>query len=104
MPVDTNDLTGRFSGQVSVKPEEHPEDRAARIKIEHRRNMIADFQDVAIFATLLLGIILVGGAAAYEGVMDGAASADTKSWGQTVLSAILTGGISFAVGRMSRSR
>ncbi len=102
MAVEPNDLSGRFTGQVSVKPEEHPEDRAARIKTEYRQALIADIQNVAVFITLVLAIILVGCVAGYEGVLDSSASADTKRWGQTVLSAILAGGISFVVGRATR--
>jgi hypothetical protein len=102
--TEANDLSGRFNGLVSVKPEEHPEDRAARIRMEHRQNLIADAQNIAIFITLLIGIIIVACVAGYEGVIDRNASADTKRWGQTVLSAILSGGISFVVGRNSRSK
>jgi hypothetical protein len=105
MPADEINVNATvLNGEISVKPEEHPADRALRLKTEHRQTVISDFQNVAIFVTLLLGIILVGGLAGYEGVVDPAASSDTKRWGQTVLSAILTGGISFVVGRMSRAR
>jgi len=102
MPAGANDLTGRFTGEVSVKPEEHPDDRALRLKTEHRQAVIADFQNVAIFITLLIAIIFVGALAAYEGILDPTATPDSKRWAQTILSAILAGGISFVVGRQTK--
>jgi hypothetical protein len=103
MPADQINVNATvLNGEISVKPEEHPADRALRLKTQHRQEVIADFQSAAVFVTLLLGVILVGGLAGYEGVLDSSASADTKRWGQTVLSAILAGGISFVVGRATR--
>jgi hypothetical protein len=90
------------NSQISIKPEEHPADRALRLKTEHRQAVIADFQNVAIFVTLLLAVVFVGSLAAYEGILDPTATPDTKRWAQTILSAILAGGISFVVGRQTK--
>ena len=48
---------------------------------------------------LLAGIVAVGAIAAYEGFWDAGAPPETKRWGQTILPAIMTGGISFVAGR-----
>lgn len=104
MPTDRLDLSGSLAGQVSVRPEEHPEERAARLKAEARQSLIEDYKGVVVFVVLLLTVIVVGFAAAYEGLLDASASPDTKRWGQTILSVLASGGISFVVGRKVGSR
>jgi hypothetical protein len=51
-----------------------------------------------VFGVLLIAIIIVGTIAAYEAIWDASANSDTKHWAQTVLFAVMTGGISFVVG------
>ena len=104
MPANQIDLTGGFAGQVSIIPEEHPEQRAARLKAEARQSLIEDCKGVAVFVVLLLTVIAVGSIAAYEGFLDTNASPDTKRWGQTILSALMSGGISFVIGRKVGSK
>jgi hypothetical protein len=99
MPADRLDLSASLAGQVSVKPEEHPDERSARLRTEARQALIEDCKGVAVFVVLLLAVIAVGAIAAYEGLWDAGASPDTRRWSQTVLSALVTGGISFVVGR-----
>lgn len=92
-------IKGDLQGQVTLTPEEHPDDRSARLKTEARREFIHDCKEVVLFVLLSCGVVLVGLVAAYEGVWDMSATPETKRWGQTVLSALMTGGISFVVGR-----
>ena len=52
MPADQIDLSGSLRGQVSVKPEEPPDERAARLRAEQRSALIEDCKGVAVFAVL----------------------------------------------------
>jgi len=72
---------------------------AARLRSEQRGALLEDLKGLAVFVVLLLGVSALGILSAYEGFFDAAASADTKRWSQTILSALMTGGISFVVGR-----
>ena len=99
MSRDQIDLSGSLRGQVSVKPEEHPDERAARLRAEQRGALIEDCKGVAVFVVLLVGIVAIGVLSAYEGLFDASASTDTRRWSQTILSALMAGGISFVVGR-----
>ena len=99
MPTDRLDLSGSLAGQVSVRPEEHPDERAARLKAEARQSLIEDCKGVAVFVVLLMTVIAVGLVAAYEGLLDASASPDSKRWGQTILTVLASGGISFVIGR-----
>ena len=93
------DISGALKGQVSLKPEEDPAERTARLRAESRSALIEDCKGVAVFVVLLVGIVGIGVLSAYEGFFDAVASVDAKRWSQTVLSALITGGISFVVGR-----
>ena len=93
------DLQGSLRGDVSVKPEEHPDERSVRLEAERRGSFIEDCKGIAIFVVVLVAIVVVGGLAAYEGIFDPTASPETKRWGQLILSSLLSGGFSFVLGR-----
>jgi hypothetical protein len=103
MPPDQIDLSGFLKGsrgaQVSVKPEEHPDEMAARLRSEQRSALIEDCKGIAVFIVLLIGVAGIGVLSAYEGFFDATVSVDTRRWSQTVLSALMAGGVSFVVGR-----
>jgi hypothetical protein len=102
--ADHLNIRGDLQGQVSLTPEEHADDRAARLKTERRGDLIRDCKDIVVivvFTVLLMAIIIVGAIAAYEALWDASASPDTKRWSQTVLSSVMAGGISFVVGYIS---
>lgn len=92
------------AGQVSITPEEHADDRATRLEATKRQAKIRDYSDLAVFVVLLVAIVTVGIIAAYEGFGDGSASPETRRWGQTILSALMSGGISFVAGRKIGSK
>ena len=92
------DLAALLKGQVTVTPEEHPDERAARLRILERQTRIADNKGIVVFGVLLAAIVAIGILAAYEGFFAGA-PAEMQKWGQTVLTVLLSGGISFVVGR-----
>ena len=60
MPTDQIDLSGSLKGQVSVKPGEPPDERAARLRAEQRGALIEDRKGVAVFVVLLMGLITHG--------------------------------------------
>lgn len=99
MSPDQIDLSGSLKGQVSVKPEEHPEERTARLRAEQRGALIEDYKGIAVFVVLLAGMVAIGVLSAYEGFFNAAAAPDTKRWSQTILAALMTGAVSFVVGR-----
>ncbi len=92
-------IQAELKGDVTVTPEVHPDERAARLKTDSRRALIQDYKDIAVFVVLLVVIVIVSVIAAYEGLWDTSAAPDTKRWAQTILSSLMTGGISFVVGR-----
>jgi hypothetical protein len=99
VPPNKIDVAGSLRGQISVTPDEHPDDRAARLRAEQRAALIENGKGVAVFAVLLLALVGLGLLAVYEGVFDATASAETRHWAQTILAALVTGAISFVVGR-----
>jgi len=97
-------ITGELQGQVSLAPEEHDDDRQARLKTAARRELIHDITEVVVFAVLLIGIVAVGIIAFYEGFWDTTANPDTRRWSQTILSAVMAGGLSFVAGKKIGSK
>ena len=67
MPADRLDLSASLAGQVSVKPEEHPDERSARLRTEARQALIEDCKGVAVFVVLLLAVIAAGAIAPMKG-------------------------------------
>ena len=98
-PDGKPDLSRLLVGDVSLRPEEHPEDRAARLRAEQRAALIEDGKGIAIFVVLLPGAVSIALLSGYEAFFDPGASADTKRWSQTVLSSLMTGAVSFVIGR-----
>jgi len=94
----------RLRGDLTITPEEHEDDRAKRLKREDRAALIDDIQRVAVFLVILVALITIGVVAGYEGVISPNASPETQRWCQSVLSAVITGGISFVLGKNSRSK
>ena len=99
MPADQLDFGPVLKGQVSVIPEEHPEDRAARLRREERAALIEDYKGVVVFVVVLCGIVGVAALSVHKGVFDATASAETQRWGQGVLTVVVSSSISFVIGR-----
>ncbi len=93
------DVAGRFGGELTIKSEEHPDERAARLRSIRRSELIEDCKGVAIFIVLIAGVSAVGAIAAYEGIFDPSAQPDTRRWSQTVLSSLIAAAVSFVIGR-----
>jgi hypothetical protein len=101
MPSRQIDLNDALPPRATLKvdAEEHPEERAARIKAEGRRSLIEDSKEVTTFTIILLTLVAAGGLAAYEGHFNARASAEAAHWGLTALTTILSGSISFVLGQ-----
>ncbi len=103
-PPNLWDIAESLKGQVSVTPEEHTDERALRIATAHRQSVIEDWKGIVVFAVLLLSILLIGMLAADVGIFQRDAQPDTKKWAQTVLTIVLSGGVSFVVGRKTAGK
>lgn len=90
MPAQEIDFSGRLAAEITVRPPEPPQDGDLR-----RR------KDWLVFLTIILSIIIIGLLAIYEGFLDPTATASARHWGQTAISALFTGGISFVLGQKS---
>jgi hypothetical protein len=97
--ADQLDLSGSLRGEVSLKPEEHADDRAARIRNEARAALIEDCKGIVVFAATLLGLSGVASVACYKGLFDPTATPETQRWAQAALTAVVSGSISFLLGR-----
>jgi hypothetical protein len=83
---------------VTLTREEHPEERAARLKQEHWAVMIANGKDIAIFTALYLFLIAMVAICIYFILFAKAVPPETQRWLQSLLAAILSGTVSFFVG------
>ena len=58
MPADKLDIGAVVNaGQLTVTPEEHPDDRAARLRKEERASFIEECKGVAVFGVILCGLV-----------------------------------------------
>jgi hypothetical protein len=100
--LDVNTMLTRAS--IVIDPEETKEERDARLKQERREHTIEMVKGGVLFVVILLALIAIGVLCAYEGAFDGTASADTKRWAQTTLSALFAGSVSFVLGQMTAKK
>ncbi len=93
------DITGQLKGQVTVTPEEHPDERVVRLRREERQGFIEQNKGIAVFVVVLIAVIIIGVGAGYELLFDSTASAETKKLAQTVISGLFFGSMGFIVGK-----
>jgi hypothetical protein len=86
-------------GDVTLGREEHPDERAARLTQENRAAIIENCKDVAIFAALYSFTIVMVAVCLYLILFADAVSSATQRWAQSLLAAILSGAVSFMIGR-----
>jgi hypothetical protein len=82
-----------------LKPDEHEEDRRARLRAEQRGALLDDIKNLVLFVVLLLGIAGVASVCTWFALFAPGASAETQRWAQTMLAAIVSGAVSFLFGR-----
>jgi hypothetical protein len=101
-PAGTNIDLGRvlpLGSRVTVEPEEHDADRAARLKIEERAALIKDIKEVAVFAVVLLFVVGAGLVCGYIAFMSTTATPDQAKYAQTVFTALVSGGSGLLFGK-----
>jgi hypothetical protein len=79
-------------GSLHVEPEEHPDDRGARI----RRSSHEFYMGQVTNGVVLVGLIAAGVFAAFLVVDE---NESVSSWARTIFAAIVAGGVSFFTGR-----
>lgn len=104
MTNDTIDLSLALRGDITVTPEVHPDDRAQKLRIESRQALFEDIQRMVVFVVILVALIIIGAVAGYIGIVSSKAPSDAQQWCRNVLSAVVTGGISFVLGKNSRTK
>ncbi|MBW0003459.1 MAG: hypothetical protein JO216_08225 [Hyphomicrobiales bacterium] len=100
--IDISTLLTRAS--INIDPEESPDARVGRLQRESAQHRFEIVKGYVLLFGVLAGIALVGGLCAYEGIFDPSASADTKRWAQTTLSALFTGSITFLLGQKTAKK
>jgi hypothetical protein len=86
-------------GDVTLGREEHPDERTVRLRQEIRAAIIDHCKDVAIFAALYIFLIVMVVVCLYFILFAKAVPPETQRWSQSLLAAILSGTVSFMVGR-----
>ena len=101
MARDTIDVDKMFGkrASVSIEPEETPEEHAARVERERQEAKLERVKSYVLFFSVLIALFALGGLCAYEGIFDASATAETKRWAQTGLTALFTGSLSFILGQ-----
>jgi hypothetical protein len=79
--------------------EEHPDERAARLQNERRAAIIEDCKGIVIFAAPLLFTMIIASASLYMTLLSTNLPPETQRWYQSVLAAILSGGVAFLLGK-----
>jgi hypothetical protein len=93
------DIGGSLMGEVSLKPEEHADDRAARIRREERASRFEEYKNAAVFAVILFGLVVIASVSAYKGLLDPTATIDTQRAALAILTVVVSNSISFVMGR-----
>src|SRR3954464_13719640 len=98
--LNINEMIGRGEiKELKFSPEEHPEERTSRLKCEARSKLLEDVKGMIIFFVLLTGLVAISALCVYLIAYDVSASPETKRWSQTVLAGLVSGSVSYLVGR-----
>jgi hypothetical protein len=100
--LDLNVMFERAS--VQVEPTETDDERAARLRREGAEARYEIVKGYVVFFLVVLALIAVGVLCAYESFFDATASADTRRWAQTTLSALFAGSVSFVLGQATAKK
>jgi hypothetical protein len=97
---------GDVSGvaEVTIRPEEHADDRASRLKNTDRQSLIEDWLGAITYVVILVGLVVIATVSGYKGMISPTTPSDTQHFCQTLLAAVVSGGISYVVGRNSRNK
>lgn len=99
MPIDLNQLAQDEKYAVQVAPNEHPDDRAARLAREREDAQLARRKEFWAFLAVMFGLTGIA-AICFAFVLGvGQPSADDKKWAFGVLTSMVTGGIGVLTGK-----
>lgn len=92
--LDIDDLFRRFfeRGSLTIEPEEHEEERTARIKRVSREHLIGQCANAVVVLALIAAGIFAGFLAVSENEL-------ISDWARNIFTAIVAGGVSFFTGR-----
>lgn len=82
-----------------LKPDEHDDERQARLRAEGRAALLDDIKGFVLFIVLLGVLLGVGSLCLHLIFFRGDSSPETQRWAQTILAALVSGSVSFLVGR-----
>lgn len=85
-------------GSLEIKPEEHDDERKARLIREERESKSDNFIKLSIFLVSLVVLLTLGGMCSYFGLFDANASVETKRWAQNGLSALFGACVGYFLG------
>ena len=89
---------------LNLETAEHPDDRRARIANEARTAKYTEFRNMALFFVVLLGRLGAGSLLTYMIFFSVTVDAETKKFSQTMLTALVSGSLSFLLGRSIGAR
>jgi hypothetical protein len=78
---------------------EEADERAVRLGNTRRARWLADIKAAILFVVVLAGIVAIALVCARIVFLDATASAEARRWAETVLTALVSGGLSYLVGR-----
>jgi hypothetical protein len=91
--LDLNNLVK--TGTVELGREEHPDERAARLRREERR----DLREHHLFYIVATGVLAVGTVTFGVALAEPYFEASTREWCQNIFTAVFAGGVSFLFGK-----
>lgn len=78
---------------------EEADERAVRLGSTRRARWLADIKAAMLFVVVLAGIVAIALVCARIVFLDPNAPAEARRWAETVLTALVSGGLSYLVGR-----
>jgi hypothetical protein len=78
---------------------EHEDERAVRLGSARRAKWLADIKGAILFLVVLAGLIAVALIAARIAFFDAGVAPEVRRWAETVLTALVSGGLSYLIGR-----
>ena len=86
-------------GTVELAAEEHADERASRLRREERRERVELWKGATLFFVTLAGVVAVGAVAGYVALLAAGVDEPTRQRAHTLLVAVVSGGVSFLLGR-----
>ena len=87
------------ASDVTIEPSERDDERAARLVNEKRAKLFEDCKSMILFVVVLIALVAIGVLCAHMIFFDKSATPETQKWAETALTALVSGGLSFLVGK-----